>query len=66
MLLVESLDPQRTLPSLTIFSDVKPDNIMVNCRHVGQETIVEQVQITDFKWETTLFMEIDTCFLGEA
>ncbi|OBT99768.1 hypothetical protein VE01_02000 [Pseudogymnoascus verrucosus] len=29
--------------------DIKPDNIMVTCSHTGQETTVEQVQVTDLE-----------------
>ncbi|KAF1808533.1 kinase domain-containing protein [Eremomyces bilateralis CBS 781.70] len=42
--------------------DIKPDNIMANCRHVGQETIVEQVQITDV--ENTAYLPKGRCIKG--
>ena len=29
--------------------DVKPDNILVNCRNVDQDVVVEQVQISDLE-----------------
>ncbi|KFY25144.1 hypothetical protein V493_04808 [Pseudogymnoascus sp. VKM F-4281 (FW-2241)] len=29
--------------------DIKPDNIMVTCTHAGEETTIEQVQVTDLE-----------------
>jgi serine/threonine protein kinase len=37
-----------THPQLTV-SDIKPDNILINCSHHDTETSVEQVQISDFE-----------------
>ncbi|KAH9211828.1 putative calcium/calmodulin dependent protein kinase [Leptodontidium sp. 2 PMI_412] len=33
----------------TVHLDIKPDNIMVDCSHTGQETVVEQVQVADLE-----------------
>ena len=44
------------------FSDIKPDNIMVNCRHVGREVIVEQVQVTDL--ENAAYLPNGRCIKG--
>ncbi|KAI4125377.1 MAG: hypothetical protein LQ347_005397 [Umbilicaria vellea] len=43
--------------------DIKPDNIMVNCRHSGQEILVEQVQITDL--ENAAYLPKEAHFKGE-
>ncbi|KAL9127414.1 MAG: hypothetical protein Q9217_003710 [Psora testacea] len=42
--------------------DIKPDNIMVDCRHVGQETIIEQVQIIDL--ENAAYLPKGRCIKG--
>ncbi|RFU28457.1 hypothetical protein B7463_g7894, partial [Scytalidium lignicola] len=42
--------------------DIKPDNIMVNCRHTGQEMIVEQVQIIDL--ENAAYLPKGRCIKG--
>ncbi|CAK4033849.1 calcium calmodulin dependent kinase [Lecanosticta acicola] len=42
--------------------DIKPDNIMVQCRHNDPETIVEQVQLTDL--ENAAYLPPGRCIKG--
>jgi serine/threonine protein kinase len=45
-----------------LLPDIKPDNIMVNYRNTGQETIVEQVQIIDL--ENAAYLPKGRCIKG--
>jgi len=42
--------------------DVKPDNILVNYRHVDQDVVVEQVQISDL--ENAAYLPRPRCIKG--
>ncbi|KAG4439251.1 hypothetical protein IFR05_005289 [Cadophora sp. M221] len=42
--------------------DIKPDNIMVNCSHTGQKTVVEQVQVADL--ENAAYLPKGRCIKG--
>ncbi|KAI8945849.1 kinase domain-containing protein [Xylaria longipes] len=42
--------------------DIKPDNILINCRHSDSETLVEQVQISDL--ENAAYLPKGRCIKG--
>ncbi|KAI9651647.1 MAG: hypothetical protein M1831_000550 [Alyxoria varia] len=42
--------------------DIKPDNIMANCRHLGPETVIQQVQIIDL--ENAAYLPRGRCIKG--
>ncbi|KAL1871815.1 hypothetical protein Plec18167_006965 [Paecilomyces lecythidis] len=48
--------------SLTITSDIKPDNMMVDMRHEEQDDIIDKVQITDL--ENAAYLPPGRCIRG--